>query len=434
MRPTPLITAICFAILGSLLACQSLIPQKSIQTASIAAPTLKRYVKPDMAVDKVDPKTAATIQSGMTWLIKAQSKDGGWGAGSHHRQGIHDPHAVSTDPATTAFASMALLRAGHTLQEGAYKDNLKKGLIYLLEAVENAPANSNSITDRVDTQPQRKLGRNVDVSMTSQFLSRILPHATYDQALANRIKAAQGICIQKLEQSVTADGSVSGGTWAGVLQSASVTTALEEAAEAGYEVDTAKLDQAREYQRKNVDVSTGSVSTESAAGVALYAVSSTSRATAKEARRAKKLLKKAKEEGKIEVAEADDEIEVSVDNLEKSGVDREEAEQIVEDYRANEVAKSQAQDARVMSGFGNNGGEEFYSHLMTSEAMVVEGGEAWDTWKGRIFTTLGNIQNPDGSWSGHHCITSPVFCTAAVLQTLTVENDTQLLAEEDQQD
>ncbi|MEO1451485.1 MAG: hypothetical protein AAFV07_18280, partial [Bacteroidota bacterium] len=261
MRLSSIYLAMILALLGSLLACQSFVPQKSMDRVAMGAPSLKRMVKPDMAVDKVDPKTAATIQSGMEWLIKAQAENGGWGAGSHFRQGINDPHAVSTDPATTAFAAMALLRAGHTLQEGSHKDNLRKGLDYLLTTVENAPANSPTITDQTDTQPQRKLGRNVDVSMTSQFLTRILPHATFDQALTKRIKAAQQVCIQKLEQSVSADGSVSGGTWAGVLQSASVTTALEEAAEAGYEVDTAKLDQAREYQRSNVDLSTGEIVT-----------------------------------------------------------------------------------------------------------------------------------------------------------------------------
>lgn len=40
---------------------------------------------------------------------------------------------------------------------------------------------------------------------------------------------------------------------------------------------------------------------------------------------------------------------------------------------------------------------------------------------------LPKAQNGDGSWSGHHCITSPVFCTAAVVQVMGVENDRELL-------
>jgi hypothetical protein len=40
---------------------------------------------------------------------------------------------------------------------------------------------------------------------------------------------------------------------------------------------------------------------------------------------------------------------------------------------------------------------------------------------------LQKIQNSDGSWSGHHCITSPVFCTAAVVQCLTTDRDATFL-------
>ncbi|HRG79347.1 MAG TPA: hypothetical protein PL167_07035 [Cyclobacteriaceae bacterium] len=40
-----------------------------------------------------------------------------------------------------------------------------------------------------------------------------------------------------------------------------------------------------------------------------------------------------------------------------------------------------------------------------------------------------SIQNDDGSWSGHHCITSPVFCTATCLLILSINNDTERLME-----
>ena len=39
----------------------------------------------------------------VNWLLEAQSPNGGWGAGSHSYQNITDPHAVQTDPATTAL-------------------------------------------------------------------------------------------------------------------------------------------------------------------------------------------------------------------------------------------------------------------------------------------------------------------------------------------
>jgi hypothetical protein len=32
------------------------------------------------------------------------------------------------------------------------------------------------------------------------------------------------------------------------------------------------------------------------------------------------------------------------------------------------------------------------------------------------------VQNSDGSWTGHHCITSRTFCTAAAILVLTSPN------------
>ena len=42
-------------------------------------------------------------------------------------------------------------------------------------------------------------------------------------------------------------------------------------------------------------------------------------------------------------------------------------------------------------------------------------------------TRMAKIQIANGSWTGHHCITSPGFCTAAVIQCLTADRDSELL-------
>src|SRR5215216_1081896 len=41
----------------------------------------------------------AAINSGLTWIAKAQDASGGWGAGYHSMQQVRDPHAVPADPA-----------------------------------------------------------------------------------------------------------------------------------------------------------------------------------------------------------------------------------------------------------------------------------------------------------------------------------------------
>jgi hypothetical protein len=68
------------------------------------------------------------------------------------------------------------------------------------------------------------------------------------------------------------------------------------------------------------------------------------------------------------------------------------------------------------------------SFLMTSESLCLDGGKEFAAWQEKMAEQLPKAQNGDGSWSGHHCITSPVFCTAAVVQVMSVENDRDLLA------
>jgi hypothetical protein len=103
-------------------------------------------------------------------------------------------------------------------------------------------------------------------------------------------------------------------------------------------------------------------------------------------------------------------------------------ERIEQDREANEVANqstvAQIKDPRFVSGFGSNGGEEFLSYMNISEALVVEGGKEWQEWDQAMNQNLSRIQNPDGSWSGHHCITGKTFCTATALLVMTADRVT----------
>ena len=121
------------------------------------------------------------------------------------------------------------------------------------------------------------------------------------------------------------------------------------------------------------------------------------------------------------------EAEVSEENLQKIGVDSDRAKNLA---NANAAAKAQVKrlnDETLLRGFGNNGGEEFLSYLMTSESLIITGGDAWQQWNTKMKSRLAKIQNPNGSWNGHHCISSPVFCTAAVLQCITTDRDAGIL-------
>ncbi|NNE33963.1 MAG: terpene cyclase/mutase family protein [Rhodothermales bacterium] len=366
--------------------------------------------------DEIKP-IPAYIERSLDWLASAQFENGGWGAGSHADQSNRDPRNVSIDPATTAFSAMALVRAGNTLSEGAYRTNLGKALEYLLKLVEDAPEEGPSITDIRGTQPQAKLGQNIDVSMVSQFLTRMLPETKSDRDLHARVEAALDKCIRKIQIAQNDDGSFSQGGWAGVLQSAMANSALERASAAGARVDKDALEKSRSYQQSNVSAD-GSIRTEAAAGVKLYSIASSQRAAAPVVADARQRLKEAKRDGRV-----DDLAEIDEETLRRIGYSEDEAREVNSANESYNTATELLEDDTVLAGFGNNGGEEFLSYMMTSEALAQTGGQEWENWYSKMNKRLEKIQNPSGSWSGHHCITSPVFSTAAVILTMTADRD-----------
>ena len=95
-------------------------------------------------VHKTPENVQRAVDQGLLWIIQAQHENGGWGAGSHHRQDIRDPHAVPTDPATTAMVAMSMLRSGTTLTSGRYSRNLGNALNHLLDSRTRRPGRSQS--------------------------------------------------------------------------------------------------------------------------------------------------------------------------------------------------------------------------------------------------------------------------------------------------
>jgi len=363
----------------------------------------------------------SSVTEGLEWLEKAQHKDGGWGAGSHHRQGVMDPHKVPSDPATTAMVSMALLRSGSTLSQGDYQNQLKQSTEFLLNTLEKAIPNGSKITELKGTQIQRKLGENIDLVLSLQYMNNLLEKLDKNDKLYDRVFNAINKSVDMVQMVMDAEGRMSGAGWAGVLQSAYATNALEVSATQGAAVDNEKLEQARKYQTSNYDAASSKVKTKDGAGIMLYSVSGSVRANAKKSKEARKIIQQAKREGKI-----NDEA-ITLDNFRRAGIAEDRALLYETADQVYQSAKVKAQEKEVLNGFGNNGGEEFLSFLQTGESLIVNEDNSWTKWYNDVSANLLNIQNKDGSWNGHHCITSPVFCTATCVLILTVNNDIEQL-------
>ncbi len=355
-----------------------------------------------------DPSDNAWNQKAIDWLLGSQSPNGGWGSGSHAYQNVTDPHAVQTDPATTSFAALALLKAGGPIKENPYKEQILKALDRILKDIDNRP-NNGRITSLEGTQPQVKLGIHIDASMALQFLSEMRDQIN-DKALETQVDKAAEICIGLIQESQNANGGWAGGGWAPVLQSAMANNALERA-QSRYAVDKDVIAQSRKYQADNIG--TEGVRSEDAAGVPLYAAVSAQRATSSEAREVEGLLDPGMvagySDGKVKK-------EAISKALESKGIGRDKAEQMANSFAVNQTSTKALQSEDIWQGFGNNGGEEYLSYMMTSEALAQQGKEEWMKWRKSIEPKFKQSQNQNGSWSGHHCITSPVFCTAAIIQ------------------
>jgi hypothetical protein len=85
------------------------------------------------------PETEKAVEAALKWLADRQATDGRWKAGEHgagrddNVLGHSRQNAGSqADTGVTGLALLAFLAAGNTHEQGAYKENLRRGLEYLI--------------------------------------------------------------------------------------------------------------------------------------------------------------------------------------------------------------------------------------------------------------------------------------------------------------
>lgn len=337
-----------------------------------------------------DAALAAARRKGVAWVLEHQNEDGGWSSGAHGSDGSQAP----SDVATTAFSVLALTRdGGGAVTHG---DAVRKGVGFVLAAVEAAPSGPRLRTPQ-GTQIQGKLGPNVDTHLAALMLGEVA--GSFDPETNARVDRALDVVVAKVQQAQNADGSFDANGWAPVLSSSIAAQGLYAASKLGKDVDDGVLAKSDEYQAKMVDTRTGGVDASAGAGVELYAVATSLRTNSQTAKR----------EGKA-AAEA-------------SEVAR--AQEVQQAATARVTGDS---SGRLMAGFGSIGGEEMLSYMMISDTLAEEGGEAWTDWEKKVGSYLSSIQNQDGSWVGHHCITSRAFTTAGAVMTLAAGDHARRVA------
>jgi hypothetical protein len=329
---------------------------------------------------------AAAIERGAKWLVSVQGADGGWGQDGGETSYVRTGERLESngnDVANTAVATLALLQAGKK-----YQPNVERALDFILKTVEASPAEGLSITNRQGTQIQRKLGPYIDTFLTSMLLARV--DGTLSAQLNTRVRRALEKSIAKIEKNQMKDGSwnIAGG-WAPILGTSMASRSLFDASRKGVKVEDKVMRLAEDYTVMALNAPTGTgaaygrgagvVATPAAAGVPLY-----------------------------QTAQA-------LEQLSRTDADRQK--------NAAEIARMQAQlsDTKFVAGFGSVGGEEFFSYLNISDGLQRSGGTQWKTWRSDIVQKILALQNSDGTWAGHHCITGRVAVTSAAILNLKFE-------------
>ena len=355
-----------------------------------------------VSVNKPSSHDAVSIavEKGMKWLVSVQGKDGGWGQDggetSYVRQGER-LESNGNDVANTAVAAEALLHAGNTPTSGPYRESLQHAVRFILQHVEQSPVDGLAVTDLNGTQIQRKLGPYIDTFLTSKLLADLDGNMGNAQENA-RVRTSLQKCVAKVEKNQLKDGSwnIAGG-WAPILGTSMASQSLYVASGKGVAVHKDAMDKVDTYTAQTFAPSTGAAMAGSAGGVGVTSASVMAmRVDASAASAGVSLYKRAQE----------------LEQLSRTPEDRKKnGEQI-------KTIETQLSDPRFVTGFGSIGGEEFFSYLNISDSLHRAGGAEWERWNRDMTAKILTMQNEDGTWAGHHCITGRVAVTSAAILML----------------
>jgi hypothetical protein len=355
------------------------------------------YAETGFSGSRNDAVTVA-VEKGTKWLASVQGKDGGWGQDggetSYVRQGER-LESNGNDVANTAVAAEALLHAGRE-----YREQVQKAVDFILQRVEQSPEEGLAVTNVTSTQIQRKLGPYIDTFLTSKLLAEL--DGTMGDAEANaRVRRSLQKCVAKIEKNQLKDGSwnIAGG-WAPILGTSMASRSLFIAGQKGVPVSSAVVAKVDQYSKVGSTAETVVV-TSIGSGGGVGAGLASSRMSVTDGSAGVDLYSSAQK----------------LEQLSRTDADRE------KNRKEIKAITGQLSDPKFVAGFGSMGGEEFFSYLNISDSLHRTGGPGWVKWNTEIKAKILKLQNEDGTWSGHHCITGRVAVTSAAILTLIADRD-----------
>lgn len=306
-------------------------------------------------------KSDRAVKRGVEWLMKTIHRDGGCGVD------IGQP----SDIGCSAMVGLALLSQGNTPVEGPRSRELRQIVSFMLRTVESMPENDITAQDR--TQLQNKIGRHAHSFFAALFLSQVLGEEDLDP---EPVRQALRRVVSAIIKSQTSDGHWGNQSWAPMLGTVMGWLSLRASDFAGIRVGSSPnktADHLLAQMKQQINQRDGSwmhTLYKNATGI--------------------RVLFEMK--------------------LEQQEIAQKAFKDVLQLVNKDNTAFSQA------------GGEEYLAFHLITETMLQKGGEDWKTWFPSVRDKIVSVQNGDGSWTGHHCITSRTFCTAAACLVITSPN------------
>jgi len=306
--------------------------------------------------EEITSRSTASVNRGVEWFLKTLRRDGGCGVD------VGQP----ADIGCTAMVGLSLLAQGNSPLEGPRSKQVQDITSFMLKAVENMPGDD--ITSAQHTQLQNKIGRHAHSFFAALFLSQVMGQGPDPGQIGEALQKLVGVIVEQQDT----HGSWGSEAWAPVLGTVMGWIALRSAHLAGMKVGASPeltADHLLKQMRGQIGNNGGWMHS---------------------------LYKNA----------------TGVRVLYEMGLDQE------------KIALKAFQDVlqlvkRDNTAFTQAGGEEYLAFHLITETMLQKGGPDWRTWFPVIRDKIISVQNRDGSWTGHHCITSRTFCTAAACLVLT---------------
>ena len=431
------------------------LPPASMRAKARAATDAKPSREASAWTTAVEPKPISKeVKKGLDWLVEHQLPSGGWGQGEesvHMRGGAQNGEARkdAADVADTCIAVLALIRSGSTPKDGPYKDAIVKAVKFVRSEVDASDEKSLSVSNVQGTRVQQKLGPNIDTFLASMLLAEVkgkMPDAKSEGATDLAMEKVLG----KIQRHQKADGSFEGAGWAPVLAQAMCGKGINRAKQAGAKVSEMSLARADLGAVTSFNGAAAAPAAPSAVGGGGLGGKPAAAASARDASASPRgvyafsggagrgdagveLYDRAASLGvlqdsvntgqgrnkELKAQAANRKDPAKSDEATKKLAEIEQVEKVNSEAKAAVV--SRLEDKQFVSGFGSNGGEEFLSYMNIAESLVVSGGDEWKTWDAKMTANLDRIQDGDGSWSGHHCITGRTFCTSTALLVLMAD-------------